>query len=162
MPQRTDNCAAAYRGLHHYRAAHDGWRARAEAPGSSWVKPRGCAEARYLAKVAQRKAAGARRAYARWHAYHWGWRRWLPANWLALGICESGHNPPNWSHDSGTYVSAFGIYRPGYRDDAHRIGQLSWDETVRRLHRLPTPREQYEAALSHYRANGDGWGCPGP
>ena len=44
-------------------------------------------------------------------------------------------------------ATAFGIYRPGYADDAHRVGNLSWDETKQRLGRLPTPREQYEAAL---------------
>jgi hypothetical protein len=86
----------------------------------------------------------------------------LPPNWLAVAICESGHNPPNFAHDSGTYVSAFGIFRPGYADDAHRIGNLSWDETLRARGEPPTPREQYEAALSHYREHGDGWGCPGP
>jgi hypothetical protein len=118
---------------------------------------------RYLAHLWQRKARAARRAYELWHFEQYAWREWLPGIWFRLAVCETGHNPPNWAHDSGTYVSGFGIYRPGYRDDSHRIGQLSWDETIRKLHRLPTPREQYEAALSHYREHGgfSGWGCRG-
>ena len=120
---------------------------------------------RYLAKVFRAKAIAARHAFERWHAYHWDWRSWLPVVWQRLGACETGYGkrPGDWTWDSGQYVSAFGIYRPGYADDAHRIGQLSWDETIRKLHRLPTPREQFDAALSHYREHGgfDGWGCRG-
>ena len=131
-------------------------------PGSVWtgLDPKLCP--RYLGRVLRLKAYATRHRAEAWLERHWAWREWLPSNWLAVAICESGHNPPNWSHDSGTYVSAFGIYRAGYVDDAHRIGNLSWDETIRELGRLPTPREQYDAALSHYREHGDGWGCPGP
>ena len=104
------------------------------------------------------KARAARVRYERWHRYHYAWREWLPAVWQRLARCETG---VRWDWDSGSYVSAFGIYRPGYAEDAHRIGQFSWDETKRKLHRLPTPREQFDAALLHYRAHGgfDGWGC---
>jgi len=110
------------------------------------------------------RAAKARTRFKVWFRQEYAWWLWLPANWRHLGACETGYGrePGNWAWDSGSYVSAFGIYRSGYADDAHRIGNLSWDETISRLHRLPTPREQYDAGLSHYRANGDGWGCPGP
>lgn len=113
----------------------------------------------YLAHVLRLKAYATRRAAVKWIAYQYGWRRWLPANWYALARCETA---VRWDWDSGRYVSAFGIYRPAYADDAHRIGALSWDETIGRFGRVPTPRAQYDAALSHYAANGDGWGCPGP
>lgn len=159
----SEQCREAQKGLVYYRGAYNKWRAKAEKPRQTeWARAANCDGTRYLARVARSKARAAKKAYKAWRAYHWDWRAWLPANWLAVGICESGHNPPNWNHDSGTYVSAFGIYRPGYRDDAHRIGNLSWDETKAKLGRVPTPREQYEAALSHYRTHGDGWGCPGP
>ena len=101
------------------------------------------------------KARAARLEYKR----QWNWRAWLPENWYRLGVCESGQDPPNWAHDSGTYVSAFGIYRPGYRDDARRSRTPDWRRPWRGV---PTPWQQWQAALSHYRTWGDGWGCPGP
>ena len=120
---------------------------------------------RHLAHVLRRKAQAARIRYEAWWEYHWHWQAWLPDKWARLGACETGYGrwPGDWTWDSGQYVSAFGIYRPGYADDAHRIGALSWDETIRKLHRLPTPREQFKAALSHYRAHEgfSGWGCRG-
>lgn len=92
------------------------------------------------------------------------WEEWLPDNWRRLGACETGYGQPpgNWSHDSGRFVSAFGIERRNYALDARRVGNLSWDTTRSRLGRLPTPREQYDAAVSHLETYGDGWGCPGP
>jgi len=128
----------------------------------SRVRPaNGCP--RYLLTLWQRKARAARLAFERWHAYHYDWREWLPAKWQRIGACETGYGrrPGNWRWDSGTYVSAFGIHRDAYRNDAHRVGQLSWDETLRKLKRYPTPREQFKAALSHYREHGgfSGWGC---
>lgn len=114
----------------------------------------------YLGHELRLKAHATRARAEAWRAYHFDWRSWLPAVWYRLARCETA---VRWDWDSGTYVSAFGIYRAGYADDAHRIGHLSWDETLRRLGRLPTPREQYLAALSHYHANGgfSGWGCRG-
>lgn len=126
---------------------------------TSVVTPHGRHCPRYLAHVLRRKAYATRASVERWLEYHFAWEHWLPANWRALATCETRLR---WDWDSGSYVSAFGIYRAGYSDDAHRIGALGWDESLRVLGRLPTPREQYNAALSHYRANGDGWGCPGP
>ena len=114
----------------------------------------------YLGHVLRLKAYATRARVEAWLEAQFHWEAWLPDKWRRIGICETSLR---WDWDSGTYVSAFGIYRAGYADDAHRIGHLSWDETIARLGRLPTPREQYDAALSHYRANGgfSGWGCRG-
>jgi hypothetical protein len=124
---------------------------------------------RYLAHVLQRKARAARLTYERWVEYHYAWRKWMPAKHQRVAACETGYQGgtgpggSRWDWDSGTYVSAFGIYRAGYNDDAHRIGNLGWDETIRELGRYPTPREQMQAADSHRAAHGgwSGWGCRG-
>lgn len=115
---------------------------------------------RYLGRVLRLKAYATRARVEAWLEEEFDWVSWLPDKWRRVGICETSLR---WDWDSGRYVSAFGIYRAGYADDAHRIGGLSWDETVRRLGRLPTPREQFNAALSHFNANGgfSGWGCRG-
>lgn len=92
-----------------------------------------------------------------WHQYVW--QEWLPAKWQRIARCETGIR---WHWDSGTYVSAFGIYRPGYSQYAHEIGQLSWDETRSRRHRYPTPHEQFNVAMRIYGHFGYGaWGCGG-
>jgi hypothetical protein len=108
---------------------------------------------KWLAHVMQGKARAARLAYFAWHREQWEWRRWLPAKWYRIARCETG---VRWDWDSGTYVSAFGIYRAGYADDAAHVGLPSWDAPGQR-----TPREQYLTALSHYRLHGgfSGWGC---
>lgn len=162
---QVERCAEARKAITFYRAARISWDRKREAkPPRSFEKPRSCARARVLAAQARENAQQARALYKAWVEYHYDWPSWLPSNWQALGACETGYGkrPGDWTWDSGTYVSAFGIYRPGYRDDAHRIGNLSWDETKKQLGRYPTPREQYEAGLSHLRTHGDGWGCPGP
>jgi hypothetical protein len=120
---------------------------------------------RYLAGVYKRRAHIARKAYEVWHHYHYDWQAWLPAKHRRVGACETGYGrePGDFTWDSGTYVSFAGIYRPGYDDDAHRIGNLGWDETKRKLGRIPTPREQMQAVDSHRAAHGgwSGWGCRG-
>ena len=123
-------------------------------------RPRSCAQVRYLARVWRERARVARRQFEAWHRHEYAWREWLPARWKRLIQCETFSN---FRWNSGRYVSAFGIYRPAYADDAHRIGNLSWGETLQKLKRYPTPREQYEAALSHYGTHGgfSGWGCRG-
>ena len=91
--------------------------------------------------------------YERWYEYHWNYRRWMSPFWRAIAVCESGKNPPNWEHDSGTYLSTFGIIRSEYTADAAVFGSPPWD--VRH-----TPRDQYHAALGHQRRFGlNGWGC---
>jgi hypothetical protein len=163
---RSETCRNARRAVHWYREVVREYAAKMGA-GTSLAEGRTEANAacpRYLVKVLRSKARAMRLRWERWWHWHFAWWDWLPANWRALGACETGYGkqPGNWTWDSGAYVSAFGIYRAGYADDAHRIGNLSWDETISRLHRFPTPREQYEAGLSHYRTWGDGWGCAGP
>ena len=174
-PPRSETCRAR-KALAFYRASYRGWRERMGAGGSttaggSFQRPSDPRAAcpRYLARVYRQKARNARKAYERWHAYHYDWRSWLPAKHQRVAACETGHQGgtgpggSRWDWDSGTYVSAFGIYRPAYDDDAHRIGNLGWDETKRKLGRFPTPREQMQAVDSHRAAHGgwSGWGCRG-
>lgn len=114
-----------------------------------------CEAARRRAAEWRDRADTARQALLAWRSYHFDWQAWLPPKWYRVARCETH---VNWHHDSGTYVSAFGIYRPAYADDARRAGVPGWDEPGQR-----TPREQFEAALAHYRAHGgfSGWGCRG-
>lgn len=157
-------CPAAQNAIGHYRRAYTASRSTMGldgAPPRAWYP---CAAARRRAAQWRDRAKQARLELARWTRDNYHWWLWLPSNWAALGACETGYGkrPGNWAHDSGQYVSAFGIQRHNYMLDAHRIGNLSWDETKARLGRLPTPREQYGAAVSHLNTYGDGWGCPGP
>lgn len=130
---------------------------------------RKCGWARVLAHRWQARARAARKAVKAWWVFHYAWWRWLPAKHRRVAECETGHQGgtgPGGSRfdwDSGTYVSAWGIYRPAYDDDAHRVGNLGWDETRRKLGRYPTPREQFQAVESHRAAHGgwSGWGCAG-
>lgn len=104
---------------------------------------------RYLAHVWQRKAA----ALAKRWAFLFDYRSWMTPFWRAIAVCESGSNPPNWDHDSGTYVSTFGIIRGEYDRDAAVFGAPPW-------HVRHTPRDQYRAALGHQARFGlTGWGC---
>lgn len=148
---------------HHYLSALKALKAH-----QRHAKPRTCNWTRFLAKRWQKRAQVAQKAYQRWH-FHWAWWDWLPAKHQRVAACETGHQGgtgpggSRWDWDSGTYVSAFGIYRPAYNDDAARAGNLGWDETKRKLGRLPTPREQMQAVDSHRAAHGgwSGWGCRG-
>jgi hypothetical protein len=165
-----ENCSDARRGLAFYVSRYAEWRAKmgTSAPRKVDV-PSSCARVRYLAFVWRLKARAARKAYERWYHYHYAWRDWMPAKHQRVAACETGHQGgtgpggSRWDWDSGTYVSAFGIYRPAYADDAHRVGNLGWDETIRRLGRFPSPREQMQAVDSHRAAHGgwSGWGCRG-
>jgi hypothetical protein len=107
--------------------------------------------------VLQHKAYRARLAYQRWHAYHYEWRTWLPDKFARVGACETGYGrkPGSWTWDSGTYVSAFGIYRPAYAQFARLTGTPTWDEPGAR-----TPREQFIVASAIQARYGWGaWGC---
>lgn len=48
-------------------------------------------------------------------AWQWKYQVWMPKHWQNLAACESGSRPPNWQHDSGTYVGAFGFYIGSWR-----------------------------------------------
>lgn len=77
---------------------------------------------------------------------------WMPPVWQRLAQCESGANPPNWKHDSGTYTGAFGFYIGSWQQfkrpqDPARASQA-------------TPWAQWRVALRiHARYGFTGWGC---
>lgn len=85
----------------------------------------------------------------------WGWQAWLPDKWRRVGICETGLN---WHHANSSYVSAFGISRQAYDEDAAVMGAPPWNDRVH-----PSPWNQYQAALGHYKLHSgfSGWGCRG-
>ncbi len=132
------------------------WRSRMGAAGIASLAGRGhrsrCPQ--YLARVLQGKAYGLRIAYGRWLDYQYAWWKWLPDKFRRVGHCETGSTAGgtaagNWHWDSGTYVSAFGIYRPAYEAYHHWTGRN-------------TPREQYEVAAAIQESYGWGaWGCGG-
>jgi hypothetical protein len=166
--QRPKICPDARRAVRYYQRHYAEWRAKMGAEVSVAGRTPGSCP-RYLAAVWKRKAYAARVAYQRWHEYHYAWWKWMPAKHQRVARCETGYQGgtgpggSRWDWDSGRYVSAFGIYRPAYDDDAHRAGNLGWDETLRRLRRYPTPREQMQAVDAHRDAHGgwSGWGCRG-
>lgn len=124
-----------------------------ELPARRWW---GCNSARRRAVEWRAKAHEARVALAKWIAYQYDWRTWLPRNWYLVGSCESGYGgDPNWEHSNSRFTSAFGISWQEYDADAAYMGAPPWN--VRH-----TPRDQYKAALGHYARFGDGWDCPGP
>lgn len=78
--------------------------------------------------------------------------RFLPARWFHITTCESGSNPPNWKHNSGTYQGAFGFHYTSW-DNFNTFGYPS--EAY-----LATPEQQYRVALAIYARYGfTGWGC---
>jgi hypothetical protein len=97
-------------------------------------------------------------ATERW-LQEYAWWLWMPANWQALGACETGYGrrPGNFRHANSLYVSAFGISRREYDADAAYYGAAPWSDS-----HPPTPRDQLAAARGHLARFGDGWGCPGP
>jgi hypothetical protein len=88
-------------------------------------------------------------------ARQWNWQAFLPGEWRRLGVCETGLN---WRHANGSFVSAFGISRQAYDEDAAVMGAPPWNDA-----RPPSPWNQYQAALGHHRIHGgfSGWGCRG-
>lgn len=173
-----ERCPDAKRAVRYYQRRYAEWRAKTGA-GRAAATTDLPACPRYLASTWKRKAYQARKAYLRWRSYHYDWRSWMPAKHQRVAACETGHQGgtgpggSRWDWDSrhfdasgrflGGYVSAFGIYGPGYDDDARRVGNLGWDETKRRLGRFPSPREQMQAVDSHRAVHGgwSGWGCRG-
>ncbi len=170
-PPRSEKCPSARRAVAYYRAhTHQRQSARGGtlADRTPIVSGKSCRWARHAADTWKARAHSAGKALERWQ-HQYAWWLWLPAKHQRVASCETGHQGGDgpggsrWDWDSGTYVSAFGIYRQGYDDDARRIGNLGWDETIRELGRYPTPREQMQAADSHRAAHGgwSGWGCRG-
>jgi hypothetical protein len=173
-PEFPHGCKSAAKAIRYYKLVTHGWqRQRNEITGSTELAGKvrwpNCRRAVSATEEWVARAAAARLAYWTLYAYHYDWRAWMDAKHQRVAACETGHQGgtgpegASWTWDSGRYVSAFGIYRDGYNADAHRIGNLGWDETLSRLHRYATPREQMQAADSHRTANGgwSGWGCRG-
>lgn len=162
-----DRCQSSRKAVAYYRAhthARQSARGGELADRTPVVRGRSCHWARYAAGVWVARAKAALKALRAWE-YDYAWWQWMPAKHRRIGACETGYGrePGDFSWDSGRYVSFAGIYRAGYDDDAHRVGNLGWDETKRKLGRLPTPREQMQAVDSHRAAHGgwSGWGCRG-
>lgn len=159
-PSPAARCPAAQKAIGHYRRAYTASRNAMSLTGAVprvWYP---CQAARRRAVEWRDKAWQAKRAYAKWHEYHYDWQKWLPYNWYRVGSCESGYGgPPNWEHTGhsrdGYFVSGFGISAREYDKDAAVYGAPPW-------HVRHTPRDQYLAALGHYKRFGDGWSCPGP
>lgn len=53
--------------------------------------------------------------------WQWQYTKWMPKHWINLASCESGSNPPNWAHDSGTYQGGFGFYYGAWDD--YKLGK---------------------------------------
>ena len=158
-PYSATHCPGSRAAIRFYRAAFSEHRqAMGLDTAPVFVRER-CGTARRRATEWRSKAYKARLALASWVAYQYRWEQWLPSNWQALGACETGYGrrPGNWNHSNGSFVSAFGISRSIYDSDAAYMGAPPWDDR-----NPPTPRQQYLAALGHYKRFGDGWGCPGP
>lgn len=148
-----ESCLGSTRAITFYRQKYRGWREKMGLAGPvSRVWYHDC-------RVLDRRAAEWRdkaRAAHKEYVYQYAWWEWLPANWYRVGSCESGHGgDPNWEHTNRQFTSAFGISWAEYNADAAYMGAPPW-------HVRHTPRDQYLAALGHYKRFGDGWGCPGP
>lgn len=164
-PKLKKQCPSARKALIYYRLQRHKWlRLRGIESKPILTQPKTCAAVRHAVEVAKRNSKAARKAYEKWNWIHYAWWDWLPEKYARVGACETGYGKPpgSWTWDSGTYVSAFGIYRAGYTQFAHAIGLLSWDETRSRLGRYPSPREQYlVAAEIQRRFSWSAWGCGG-
>jgi hypothetical protein len=164
-PAAPDTCRAARKGLAYYQRQVRHWRSKMGTGGflrdagrTQSIRRASCPRLRYLANLWRTKAIVARQNYEQW-SYEWEWQRWLPDKFARVGACETGYGkrPGSWTWDSGTYVSAFGIYRPAYAQFARSIGQPAWDDAGVR-----TPRQQYLVASAIQRRFGWGaWGCGG-
>lgn len=140
-----------------------GW-PRTKASVSPWALPKSHAYRVWVLRLWTQRHSICRAAQRELER-QWNWQQWLPRNWQLLGACETGYGqvPGNWAHSNSSYVSAFGIQRGNrggqYDDDARKAGMPPWSDNPRKR---PTPWQQYQTALSHYRSFGDGWECPGP
>jgi hypothetical protein len=156
---KTGRCHVAQRAIGYYRQKYRQHRTAMRSSGPPARVWYSCATAVRRAQEWRARAAAAKRTLAKWVAYHYHWWEWLPANWQALGACETGYGkrPGNFRHANSGFVSAFGISRSIYSRDADYHGVPHWNDA-----NPPTPRQQYLAALGHYAMFGDGWTCPGP
>lgn len=86
-------------------------------------------------------------------AWQWQYKRWMPVHWQNLAACESGSNPPNWRHNSGTYEGAFGFYYGSW--DSFRLPGYP------RAAYLASPWQQWQVARRIAARYGlaEPWGC---
>jgi len=153
-----ENCPSVRKALRYYTAQYLHWtglRVGAGRRETTRLQHRSCP--RYLLHIRKAKARAAHRAWNAYFHYHYAWSDWLPDKYARVGACETGYGkrPGSWTWDSGTYVSAFGIYRAGYNQFARILGLPAWDDPGRR-----TPREQYLVAQYIQRRFGwSAWGC---
>lgn len=167
-PQHQDSpsvkhpCPDVQKAVTYYRSMYRQHRAQMGLSGPVSRVWYGCGSAARRAVEWRERASQARKALARWkadrRAWQYEWQRWLPDKFARVGACETGYGqrPGNWNHDSGTYVSAFGIIEAAYDDFSARMGYPGWDAGGR------TPRQQYEVAAAIQRAYGwSAWGCGG-
>lgn len=87
----------------------------------------------------------------------WQWKTnvWLPDKHRRVAICETGQDPPNWQHDSGTYQGGYGFWY-GTWDRYKPVGW--WPDNAAQA----TPWQQYRTALRVIADYGwSGWGCRG-
>lgn len=149
-PRPVARCDDARRALGFYRRLRARWHTRLGRPTLhiGRERPRDCERVRELVRFARARAR-AEAALVRWH---YDWPAWLPSNWVAVARCETSLN---FEHENSSFVSAFGISWREYNADAAYMGAPPW-------HVRHTPRDQYRAAVGHYRRFGDGWTCPGP
>ncbi len=86
--------------------------------------------------------------------WEWNWQASVPYQGQRLAQCESS---VNWyaegSSRDGTFYSAFNIGRSRYDTAAHKMGVRGWHEGPG----VPSPWEQWQAAIGYYRLYGDGW-----
>jgi hypothetical protein len=85
----------------------------------------------------------------------WQWKTdaWLPDKHRRVAVCETGHNPPNWRHDSGTYQGGYGFWY-GTWDSFKPVKW--WPDNAADA----TPWQQYRTALRVIARYGwSGWGC---
>jgi hypothetical protein len=158
-------CPGARKALGYYRAAYARHRAVQRAGGPVPFVRYGCVATIRRAAEWRDRATLERFVAAAWKEYHFAWRKWLPATWYVVGRCETGYGgSPNFAHQNGSFVSAFGISRREYDRDAAYMGAPGWPTYAAQQAGvpLPTPREQLLAAIGHYRRFGDGWSCAGP
>ena len=155
-----EKCPSARHGLRFYQQRYSYWRSRAQRGSAVLVTHSGsCVRVRRLAELWRGKARTARRSFLAWHREQFEWWLWLPDKFARVGACETGYGrkPGRWDWDSGTYVSAFGIYRAAYAQFARATGTPTWDEPGAR-----TPREQFIVASAiQARYGWSAWGCGG-
>lgn len=158
-------CPGARTALTYYRAAYARHRAAQRLPGPVPFVRYDCPSTQRRAIEWRDRATIERLVAEGWRDFHFDWSEWLPRTWYVVGRCETGYGgAPRFTHQNGSFVSAFGISRREYNRDAAHMGAPPWPSYAEQADGvpLPTPREQLLAAIGHYRRFGDGWTCPGP